>query len=62
MSDFVKAPVGLVEAGFRGENPPSDLLDSVSRLCNLPLTIEAHGSVAGGSIPVGSGRLDRVQF
>ena len=62
MLDFVKAPVGSVEVDFRGKNPPSDPPNSVSGLCNPTPTTGAHESIAGGSVPVGSGRLNRVRF
>ena len=58
---FCKSPVGSVEAGFRGENPPTDPPDSISRICNLRPTTRAHGSVAGGSVLVRYGRLDWVR-
>ena len=53
--DFGKVPVELVEAGFRGENPPTDLSELVSRFCNQPRPTGTLGSIMGGRFQSGPG-------
>ena len=47
--------------GFRGENPPSDLLELVSGSVTCCRPAGAFGSIRGGSVLVRSGQLGRVQ-
>ena len=50
---LVSFMVGPIEEGFRRENLPIDLSESVFGICNPPPTIGALGLVTGGSDLVG---------
>lgn len=51
-SILVSFMVRSVEEGFRGENLPTDLSESVFGIYNLPPTVGVIGSVAGGLVLV----------